>query len=404
MKRALSKMAFFLIILFGLALLVIVPIRHQEQEFQLASLRTAMDAVISMQATALEDGYFSWTELQDSIIEHQMSVAGELLKPVYEAYPFVQNISIQPGVPPLESFNIDGLNQSIYLTYSIKDDFGYNALPAWKAVVILDAQKVINSIHPAGNLVIDPLHGKPLIHDIKVRFTTPFFTLIDYLVAIFASIALGYPLWMYLKKRTVYFYETKGLESIIFLFEQTEKSSANHSRRVAALTLFIGKKLGFRGAKLRNLYTAALLHDIGKISIPSDILTKNGPLTHEEIQSIKKHPLISARILKNFKELSHLEKIVLYHHERMDGSGYPEGLKGKEIPFDSRIIAVLDVFEALIGDRPYREPSDVFSAFETLRSMPLDQEVVEVLARYYHEFSNFQSPKWAVAFDPISFV
>jgi len=397
-------MAFFLIILFGLSLLVLVPIRHKEQGLQLASIRTAMSAVISMQATALEDGYFSWSELQDLINRRQMPAADQLLKPVYEAYPFVQNISIKPGVPPAESFEIEGLNQSIYLTYSIKDDFGYEALPGWKADVILDAQKIINSIHPAGDLVIDPLHGTALVFDIRVRFKTPLFSLIDYLVAAFASIALGYPLWMYLKKRTVYFYETKGLESIIFLFEQTEKSSANHSRRVAALALFIGKKLGFRGAKLRNLYTAALLHDIGKISIPTDILTKNGPLTIEEIQYIKTHPLISSRILKNFKELAHLERTVLYHHERMDGTGYPEGLKGNEIPLDARIIAVLDVFEALIGDRPYRAPVDVLSAFETLRSMPLDQEVVEVLARYYHEFTNFQSPKWAVAYDPISVV
>lgn len=397
-------MAFFLIILFGFSLAVLVPIRHQEQEFQLASLRTAMSAVISMQATALEDGYFSWSELQDLINERKMIGADELLKPIYETYPFVQNISIQPGVPPAESYEIEGLNQSIYLIFSIKDDYGYSALPGWKAVIILDAQKIINSIHPGGNLVIDPLHGITLVNNIKVRFSTPFFSFVDYLIAAFASVALGYPLWMYLKKRTVYFYETKGLESIIFLFEQTEKSSANHSRRVAALALFLGKHLGFRGSKLRNLYTAALLHDIGKINIPSDILTKKGPLTAEEIQSMKMHPLISARILKNFKELAHLEKTVLYHHERMDGSGYPEGLHGKEIPLEARIIAVVDVFEALIGDRPYREPVDVLSAFEMLRSMPLDQEIVEVLAAHYHEFSAFQSPKWAVAYDPIGVV
>lgn len=401
MKRAFIKMAFSLIILFGLSLLVLVPIRHKERELQLASIRTAMSAVVSMQAAALEDGYFSWSELMGLISERQFAAADQLLNTVYEAYPFVQNISIMPGVPPSESYEIEGLNQSIYLTYTIKDDFGYEILPGWQATVILDAQKIINAIHPSGDLVIDPLHGTALVFDIRGRFSTPLLSLIDYLVATFASIALGYPLWLYMKKRTVYFYETKGLESIIFLFEQTEKSSANHSRRVAALALFIGEKLGFRGAKLRNLYTAALLHDIGKISIPSNILTKNGPLTIEEIQYIKTHPLISSRILKNFKELSHLERIVLYHHERMDGSGYPEGLKGNEIPLDARIIAVLDVFEALIGDRPYREPVDVLSAFKTLRSMPIDQEIVEILAGHYHEFSNFQSPKWAVAYDPI---
>ena len=206
---------------------------------------------------------------------------------------------------------------------------------------------------------------------------------------------------VWLWRNNIYFYESKGLESIIFLFEQTEKVSSNHSRRVAVMALFLGEKIGLKGRNLRNLYTAALLHDIGKISVPTSILLKDEALTKSEQQAVMAHPIVSARILKNFRELSHLSHIVLYHHERLDGSGYPEGLKGEAIPEESRIIAVVDVFEALVGDRPYRDPLGSLDAFAILRSMPLDQRLVEILASQFHTFKEFRAPKWVVSYDRI---
>ena len=111
---------------------------------------------------------------------------------------------------------------------------------------------------------------------------------------------------------------------------------------------------------------------------------------------IAAHPLISARILRNFKELSHLSSAVLYHHERMDGSGYPEGLMGKDIPEDARIIAVVDVFEALVGERSYHPAIQPEDAYVVMRSMPLDQEIVELLTGNFADFQKFQTPKWVL--------
>jgi len=159
--------------------------------------------------------------------------------------------------------------------------------------------------------------------------------------------------------------------------------------------------LGYTGRRLRNLYTAALLHDIGKISVPSTILLKDQALTKTEQQAIMAHPIISARILKNFKELAHLSQIVLYHHERIDGSGYPEGLAGDEIPEESRIIAVVDVFEALVGERPYRAPLSPDDAFATLRAMPVDQNLVAILEHEYEGFQMYRAPHWVVSYDRI---
>ena len=166
------------------------------------------------------------------------------------------------------------------------------------------------------------------------------------------------------------------------------------------LALFVGKNLGFRGKKLKDLYIAALLHDIGKIGIPNNILTKNGKLDSCEFVQMKQHPAISARILRNFKEYERLSPIVLYHHEREDGSGYPEGLTGKDIPLESKIIAVVDVFEALVGERPYRDPICPLSAFQKMKSMPLDQKIVSLLIDHYGELVSFRPPRWALSYSP----
>jgi HD-GYP domain-containing protein (c-di-GMP phosphodiesterase class II) len=246
---------------------------------------------------------------------------------------------------------------------------------------------------------VDPSHGQNLVYSLKAGFERSLLSWMDYLIVVLAAIGLIFPISILLWRRNLYFYESKGLESIIFLFEQTEKLSANHSRQVAALAAFVGEKLGYSQSRLRNLYTAALLHDIGKVSIPSNILLKEGPLTESELAVVKTHPIISARILKNFKELSHLSAAVLYHHERMDGTGYPEGLKGQEIPEEARIIAVVDVFEALTGDRPYREPICVKEAMTLLRDMALDKRIVAILEAEFHEFKDYRPPKWVVAYD-----
>jgi len=268
--------------------------------------------------------------------------------------------------------------------------------------VAIDAQGVLDALRSENKMIIDPVNGRELAYSISAGFGEPLLGWLDYLLVVLATMAVGYPVSMWLWRRKVSLYEMKGLESIIYLFEQTERVSANHSRRVAALAMFIAQKMGYRNRRLRNLYTAALLHDIGKISVSPTILLKDGPLTKLEQQSVMTHPIISARILKKFRELAHLSSIVLYHHERSDGSGYPEGLLEADTPEESRIIAVVDVFEALVGDRPYRDPLVPKEAFKTLQTMPVDQKIVKVLLDHYEEFSDFRAPRGVVAYNHLT--
>ncbi len=146
--------------------------------------------------------------------------------------------------------------------------------------------------------------------------------------------------------------------------------TAGHSMRVSDLSVQIGKLAGLSNHELIDLKNASLLHDIGKIGVPDFVLLKDGKLTDEEFDWIKKHPTIGANILKQVQPYSAMEPLipgVCYHHERYDGRGYPEGLEGREIPEFGRIIAVADAFDAMTSDRPYRKGMPVEKALQIIR-------------------------------------
>jgi HD-GYP domain-containing protein (c-di-GMP phosphodiesterase class II) len=144
---------------------------------------------------------------------------------------------------------------------------------------------------------------------------------------------------------------TRSLTSAI---DAKDAYTYGHSERVARIAVTIGRELGLSGEELSDLYLAGLLHDVGKIGIRDDVLSKKGPLDDDEFDHIKQHVKIGCQILAGLKAIQHLLPGVLYHHERQDGSGYPEGLKGEAIPLLARILAVADCYDALGTSRSYR--------------------------------------------------
>jgi putative nucleotidyltransferase with HDIG domain len=130
--------------------------------------------------------------------------------------------------------------------------------------------------------------------------------------------------------------------------------TAGHSERVTELALKIGQAMGLDQNKLDDLHRGGLLHDLGKIGIPPEILDKAGKLTDEEYQLMREHVRIGARILEPIEAYAGIVPVVLHHHEYYDGSGYPDALKGEEIDLGARIFTVADHYDALISDRPYR--------------------------------------------------
>jgi len=172
----------------------------------------------------------------------------------------------------------------------------------------------------------------------------------------------------------------KIVKSLVRGIEIRDSYTKGHSERVAFFSKRIAEVMGLKENEIKAIYIAGLLHDIGKIGIPDSILLKPGKLSDEEYEIIKFHPLLSYELLKHIDILKDSLPGIKYHHERWDGSGYPEGLKGQEIPLQARILAVADSFDAMTSDRIYRAGIPKTQAIAELRKLAgkhYDPEVVE---------------------------
>jgi putative nucleotidyltransferase with HDIG domain len=141
-----------------------------------------------------------------------------------------------------------------------------------------------------------------------------------------------------------------------------------HSAGVVSLAREVARRLGLDEPEIERVERAALLHDVGKVAIPNEILHKPGPLDDEEWAVMREHPVIGEQILRRTPELADIAPLVRHEHERWDGGGYPDGIAGEAIPVGARIILACDAYNAMITKRPYREPMSEEAAFAELRS------------------------------------
>jgi len=157
------------------------------------------------------------------------------------------------------------------------------------------------------------------------------------------------------------------VEALANALEARDQETSSHARAITDLALAVGEELEFDPTRLKRLELGALMHDIGKIGIPTDILTKQGPLTPEEYRIVKQHPELGERILAPIARLADVREIVRHCHEHWDGHGYPDELSGIDIPLESRIILVVDAYHAMTTDRPYRSRLPEHEARSRLR-------------------------------------
>ena len=172
------------------------------------------------------------------------------------------------------------------------------------------------------------------------------------------------------------------------LVEMRDPYTAGHQRRVAYLASAIAREMGISIKGIEIINTAAILHDLGKIEIPSELLNKPGKISDLEFSIIKRHSLVAYEVLKNIEFEGPVPEIILQHHERLDGSGYPEGLKDGEIFLEARIIAVADVVEAMMSHRPYRPALGLDVALEEIErgaGTLYDPDVVKVCLKVFKE-------------------
>lgn len=179
------------------------------------------------------------------------------------------------------------------------------------------------------------------------------------------------------------------LGGLVSLAESRDSLTDGHSQRVVEYSVAVGSQLGLTPVAIEELRWAALLHDIGKVSVPESILNKAGRLTDAELEETRRHPAYGADLLVSLSaDLKGVADVIRAHHERWDGRGYPAGLSGSQIPVSARIVAIADVFEALTSERPYRQPLNAQQAMLYVRrgaGTQFDPTLVALFERVYSQ-------------------
>ncbi len=226
-----------------------------------------------------------------------------------------------------------------------------------------------DSESPVGWLVaVNPLDDRPFVAEVELLQTV---------ASLVANQRANARLYGELKE--LLFGVIRSLSAAI---DAKDPYTSGHSERVARIAVRLGEELGLAHQERSDLYLMGLLHDIGKIGIEDEVLKKPGKLSPEEYRKIQGHVRIGVRILSDLKKLHHLLPGVAAHHEHLDGSGYPAGLAGEQIPLSARILAVADAFDAMSSSRPYRRrmsPSEINDVFRSGSGIQWDSNVVEAL-------------------------
>jgi putative nucleotidyltransferase with HDIG domain len=203
-----------------------------------------------------------------------------------------------------------------------------------------------------------------------IIYIHPIITFYPFMEVVQLIVFLGYTLILYFVSKMMVQQEmlnsmyTKTMEALVLAIEAKDEYTRGHSTRVSEYSMIIGRTLGENDfpVDLEKLRISSLLHDIGKVNISNEILQKQGKLTAVEYEEIKGHPVFGAEIAKSLEFPEEIISPILYHHERNDGNGYPNGLTGEEIPLLARIIAIADTFDALTTNRSYRRAYSIFEA------------------------------------------
>lgn len=209
---------------------------------------------------------------------------------------------------------------------------------------------------------------------------------LDIMMFIANSIALGMENSHLLTQLQTTYVST--LRSLISIIEAKDPYTKGHTERVAAYSIAIANRMAFDDEELRTVMFGSLLHDIGKMGILDEIINKPGPLTADEWELMRAHPVVGAQIVEKMEFLNDTIDIVRHHHESWNGKGYPDGLRGEDIPLKARIVTVADSFDAMTTDRPYRKALSLDEAVHRLEEasgVQFDAELVKVFVKYVRE-------------------
>lgn len=346
---------------------------------------------------SISTGYLQWDDFYEALLSSDDEFIKENLRYIEEDFPYVKEAEVieRPEWMAREGLYYRRVEDNKMLIYfNVWDSKVERVVEKQVVRIELNLPELVSGLGIDRYFILDP-KGEVEILGVKFR------SLIPYLkpYQILYSLAFGILIALLFVLIVTYYGERmtkiKLLEKISFIMEEKDPYMRDHSKNVAFISLFLAERLGLSKRDRELLKEASLLHDIGKIGISDEILNKRGKLSPEEFEIVKRHPEIAFAILSDIGGVETIANIVRHHHEKMDGSGYPDGLKGDEIPLLSRIIAVADVFDALISDRPYRPALSPEEAIKVMEGMPLDEKVFKILKENYKEMvSKLKEAEW----------
>lgn len=345
--------------------------------------------------------YVKWPPLQHALTDENYDFAQDFFSRAISDRIYIENIDIiaVPENPDNEvGYEIQTSVNEINAFVSLYDNLNMKFIDGILIKVQMDEKAILDDLGNTGkDFYFDKNGAYPISFDLRLSYSGKYISILDIFTAFIISLGITITLWYLYGVAFKFEMKTSGLERIMTLLERRDGYTINHSRNVAIITKIIAKNLGLSRRMITRIESAAKLHDIGKIAIPTEILEKNGKLESTEYEQIKNHPTNGITIIRQFKGLSELAPGILYHHERIDGSGYPEGLIGDQIPVMAQIIAAADVFESLCADRPYRKGLAFKSTIELMKGMPINQYYVDILESseftIYEMISNMKNRK-----------
>ncbi|HNU22918.1 MAG TPA: HD domain-containing protein [Mesotoga sp.] len=333
-------------------------------------------------ASFLSAAYFQWRETYEAVSSGDDLVLEDIFREMRLRFPTVGSVRLidrPPEIPTHDYFRLSSFDQEIYLYFNI---YGYpmnNVISDKVAIVAIDKYAILSEMNLDERVEFSSTGSKNFAYDLRTKVKGYdlikwhlFYSLIMGIICVLLVIEV-------LSIGLSSYYEIHGLQEIMYLWETGDPYTGFHSKNVAKIAGLLGRKLALKKKRINDLVNGAKLHDIGKVGISSKILRKHGPLDKIEMEVIRNHPDHGKEILEHFKYLKKFIPYAYMHHEREDGSGYPQGLKGDQIPLEAKIIAVADVFEALKAERPYRDAYSFVEAIDVMIEMPLDQELISVL-------------------------
>lgn len=379
------------IVLFALISAFMLFLFYSAQELkhksELARSSQVLSVFLEGLAKGISTGYFQWDDFYEALLSSNEEFIEENLRYIKSDFPYVKNVEIMERPPDISK---EGLyyrvaeNGDLFIYFNVWDSKVERVLEDKVVRLWIDLLPLLKDMKIYDYFVPDP-DGSFTIEGIRFRCLIPRLKVSQVLIAlalgILSALLVGFIILSHSERIT----RTKLLEKISMILEEKDPYTKNHSRNVMLISMVLADRLGLGELERRLLKEAALLHDIGKVGISDEILNKRGKLTPEEFEIVKRHSTIGFNILSDVNGAEELAKIIRHHHEREDGSGYPDGLRDGEIPLLSKIIAVADVFDALTSDRSYRPAMSPEEALKVMEDMPLDREIFNALRENYRE-------------------